>query len=231
MRSSPAVLTVESLDRQIRRVLLDRIIAGEIPPGANLNETRLAGELGASRTPLRQALARLEQDGFLVVEPNRGFFVAPLSADEAREIYPILAALETAALRTAPPGKDDIRQLEALNRRLAGSDAGGLEAIATVNLEWHALLVARCPNQRLLTMLATLRQQAFRYEVAFFSPGAARLTTSVKLHRWILAALKRSDVEEACRRLDAHWAADLDTIVPASLAAETPSEGGTRRRA
>ena len=212
---SNALLRVEPLDVQIRRVLLDRIMSREMLPGTNLNEAKVAAELGVSRTPLRQAFIRLEQDGFLVQEPNRGFFVAPLSSEEASEIYPILAVLESTALRSAPPTSQQLAELRTANRELAAVPDDDPSAAATLNFQWHEKLLERCTNGRLRQMLTTLRHQAFRYEVTFFSPGAARIATSLKLHRGILEALAKQDLELACERLEAHWVADLDAIVPA----------------
>jgi len=214
-------LAVEPLDFRIREILLRRIVSGELEPGSNLTETRLAEELGASRTPLRHALVRLEQEGFLVLEPNRGFFVSPLSSEEAHELYPILSALEQLALRQGPP---DAREVEALTRRneeYAAMPPGDLDATVAANFAWHEALLAGCANARLMTLIRTLRAQVYRYELSFFSPGEARLAKSVDLHRAILEALERGDLEQAGARLDAHWAADLDSLV-----SDPPSPAG-----
>ena len=212
------MLRIEPLDLQIRRLLLDQILAGTIAPGTNLNEPTIAADLGVSRTPLRQAFVRLQQDGFLQLRPRRGFFVAPLSASEAAEIYPILAALESTALRAGAPTAAQIGELRRLNHRLAALPPDTPDAAVAVNLEWHDKLLERCDNRRLMQLVRTFRQQAYRYEVAFFSPGAVRLEKSVQLHEGMIEALEGDDIEEACRRLEAHWLADLDEIVPLTSA-------------
>lgn len=207
-------LTVEPLDLRIRDILLRRIVSGELEPGSNLTETRLAEELGASRTPLRHALVRLEQEGFLVLEPNRGFFVSSLSAGEANELYPILSSLEQLALRLAPPEGEEVEELRRRNSDYATTPPDDLERTVAANFEWHEALLSGCTNERLMSLIRTIRDQVYRYELAFFSPGEARLAKSVKLHLAILEALDRGDVDEACARLDAHWAADLDSLAP-----------------
>ena len=206
---------IEPLDVQIRRILLKRILAGQMPPEANLNEAELARDLGASRTPLRLALVRLEQEGFLVAKPNRGFFVAALSADEAKELYPILSVLEGMALRQSPPTEADLPELEALNQALGEIDPKHLEEAVSANFRWHEALLRRCDNDRLMTMIENLRKQVYRYEFSFFSPGRNRLRKSIELHQSILDALARGDVDLACARLDEHWKADLDALAPA----------------
>lgn len=209
-----SLLTVGSLDRRTRRVLLERILSGEMPPDANVNEAELAGELGISRTPLRQALVRLEQEGFVYAEPNRGYFVAPLTLDEARELYPILGALECLGLRESRPGPEGIGELERLNRRLLEADPGDPAAAARLNLKWHEALLAGCVNGQLLRLLHNLRQQAYRYEVSFFAPGEDRLRKSGALHRSILEALRDGNVDLACTRLREHWMTDLNELAP-----------------
>ncbi len=207
-------LTIEPLDIRICRDLRGRVVAGELPPGMSINEARLADELGVSRTPLRQALARLEQDGFLVSRPNRGFFVATLSGDEARELYPILAALEGLAIRLAPPGEEELEMLRRLNTLLAEVDPDRPGSAVRRNFRWHEALVAGCENRRLTTMLETLRRQVYRYEISFFSPGVKRLEKSVSLHRSIMEALDAGNLAAATRRIEEHWRADLDSLAP-----------------
>lgn len=209
-------LSVQPLDLRIREILLRRIVSGELSPGTNLIETRLAEEFGASRTPLRHALVRLEQEGFLILEPNRGFFVSPLTSEEAHELYPILSTLEQLALRAGPPEKADVEELERLNEEFAATPADDIETAVAANFAWHERLLAGCSNGRLMALIRTIRGQAYRYELSFFSPGEPRLAKSVELHRGILETLARGDVEEACARLDAHWAADLDSLAPSS---------------
>src|SRR5438874_12015375 len=90
-----------SLREQVRDLLLDRIVAGEYPPGARLVETRIAQELGVSQAPVREALRDLEQLGCIVHEPFRGCSVRAFSADELIEAFPVRAALEALAARLA----------------------------------------------------------------------------------------------------------------------------------
>ncbi len=217
-------LTIEPLDIRICRDLRRRVVAGELPPGLSINEARLADELGVSRTPLRQALARLEQDGFLVSRPNRGFFVATLSREEARELYPILAALEGLAVRLAPPGPKELEALRRLNAGLAEVDPERPDAAVRANFRWHEALVAGYESRRLTTMLETLRRQVYRYEISFFSPGAERLEKSVGLHRSIMEALEDGDLPAATRRIEEHWQTDLDSLAP-NVSPETKEAG------
>src|SRR5437764_10457885 len=96
-----------SLREQVRDLLLDRIVAGEYPPGSRLVETRIAEELGVSQAPVREALRDLEQLSCVVHTPFRGCSVRELSAAELLEAYPVRGALEGLAARLAARRIDD----------------------------------------------------------------------------------------------------------------------------
>jgi DNA-binding GntR family transcriptional regulator len=186
-----------------------------LEPGSRLVESRLAKELGVSRTPLREALMHLEREGFLELQPNRGFLVAPLSREEAQELYPILALLESRALElTGPPEPSRAAQLAEVNERLLVSGPTRDEVFST-NVEWHAVLTSGCPNRTLLRMLARLRRKVYRYEWAHFASGGDSLRTAVEYHDAILSALRSGDMLAASGALHRHWSADLERLISA----------------
>jgi DNA-binding GntR family transcriptional regulator len=204
-----------SITEQLERLLLDRILDGSLPPGERLNESRLAEEFGASRTPLREALSRLHREGLVVSRPHRGFFVADLSAGEARELYECLALLESDALELAEvPDEERLDELELLNDRLELARTGSVAI--DLNTEWHRLLLTACPNRHLLELVEGVRTKVRRYEFAFFAPGPERIAMSARLHRRILDALAAGDLSTARRGLVTHWFTDLDELAPRS---------------
>lgn len=214
--SGPKTEVIERrpLREQVRRVVLRRILQGELSGGASMNEAQLAEDLGVSRTPVREALMQLEQEGFLLSDPGRGFFVAPLTVQEVRDVFPLVGVLEGTALRWAgPPPAEAVARLEAINAELAKVDKDPENALS-LNGQWHRLLIAHCDNQRLRDMIEQLRRQAYRYEYNYFLPGMARTGTSVGLHRAITDPLRRGDVEAACAAIDQHWLTDLDLMIP-----------------
>ena len=106
----------------------------------------LARDLGVSRTPLREAIARLEREDTLVVVPRVGAFVKPLTAEEFEQIYPIRALLDPEALRLAGlPSGQHIDRLERLNARIDA--AADPDAIIALDDEWHLLLIQGCANE------------------------------------------------------------------------------------
>jgi len=208
------VIERHPLREQVRRVVLRRILQGELAGGTNLKEAQLAEDLGVSRTPVREALMQLEQEAFLVSDPGRGFFVAPLTSQEVRDLFPLIGLLEGTALRWAgPPPAEAMAQLDTINAELGSVDKDPENALS-LNGHWHRLLVAHCDNQRLRDLIEQLRRQAYRYEYNYFMPGVARIGTAVELHRAITDPLHHDDVEAACRAIDEHWVTDLDLMLP-----------------
>ena len=96
-------ITRSTLRQEVRAAVLERLVSGQLAPGARVNETNLARELGVSATPVREALLSLEAQRFLRSTPGKGFAVAPLDAAEVHDIYSVLAVLDTQALRLAGP--------------------------------------------------------------------------------------------------------------------------------
>jgi DNA-binding GntR family transcriptional regulator len=203
------------LHAQARQAVLERILRGELSPESRVVESRLATDLGVSRTPLREALMHLEREGFLRLEPNRGFFVAPLSTEEARELYPILAMIEAEALRLGGiPGSGRMAHLEDVDNQLAECHDDP-EGAFHLNAEWHTVLTSGCPNRTLLKMLAGVRRKVYRYEWAHFARSGPRVEASPTLHQAILTALEDRGIDQAIRELHRHWLADLGTLLPA----------------
>lgn len=216
-----ATVDRRSITEQLETLVLQRILDGSLPAGERINESRLAQELGASRTPLREALSRLHREGLVISRPHHGFFVADLSAGEARELYECLALLESSALELAGvPKRSQLAELERINRRLEAVTDGA--AGIAVNTEWQQVLLAGCPNAHLLELVEGVRTKVHRYEFAFFAPGPERIATSIRLHRRILDALTVGDLSTAKRELVDHWFTDLDELAPRRPDRETP---------
>ncbi len=203
-------LTRLSLRDQAHDRLMKLILRNELEAGERINESRLAEELSISRSPLREALNQLEEEGFVVSQTGRGYFVRELDIDEARELYVILADLESLAVRLAGPAtRGRIAELRRLNERIPVDPEDSGRAIA-VNRAWHEELVSGCPNGRLLEILASLQRHVSRYEHAYFVAGETRLQASKRFHEEIIDALEAGDDVEIQRAIERHWLSDLD---------------------
>jgi DNA-binding GntR family transcriptional regulator len=198
MQTSPVVARTnisEEVANRIRQLVVD----GEIPAGSRINEVHLARDLGISRTPLREAIARLVREDTLVAVARVGTFAKPLTLEEFEQIYPIRALLDPEALRLAGlPSKQQIAQLQRLNAQIAA--AADPNMIIDLDDEWHLLLIADCPNKILLELIRDFMRRTRRYELALMRerPQVALATGT---HERIIEALRRADLEAAAKIL------------------------------
>jgi DNA-binding GntR family transcriptional regulator len=200
------------LREDIRQTVLERILSGELPPGSRITESRLATELGVSRTPLREALFNLESEGFVRSDLARGFSVAPLSVREVRESYPILQTLESLALRSigalAEAAAPELRKINKELGAVAGDSARG----QLLDHQWHDALLAACPNRRLLDLIARLKETVSRYE-RLYMRDATLVAASVAQHLRVIEALEARDLDRAVRELEENWRFALETLL------------------
>lgn len=186
----------------------DLILSGSLPEGSRIVESALCQKLGVSRTPLREALFRLEQEGLVRQDLARGFSVLPLSAREVREIYPIIWTLERLALELTE--SFDVGALKKLNQSLESERAP--EKQHEIDDRFHAELLAACKNKRLLKQIAVLKQAAQRYELAYMR-YCNKIGTSVEHHRQLVEALSDQDVARSGQLLEKHWRFSMQTLL------------------
>ena len=212
MQNQPAIIGKKPLREDVHALLRERIVKGELPPGNRLQDVLLAAELGVSRTPVREALLRLEREGLVESDPNRGFFVAPLSRQEVLDTYPIVWALECLALDScAPLTPPQIQALRQINAEMAAGTADPLHR-QELDLRWHQTLLEACPNQRLKEVLAALKHIVRRYECVYMS-DAALVRRSVRDHAEILEALVQKKSKLASRLLERSWRAGMESVL------------------
>ncbi len=197
--ASVVALPRPNLSGDAAAIVRNMIVDGELPAGARINEVHLSRRLGISRTPLREALAGLEQEGALDSLPRIGWFVRPLTLDEFRQIYPIRALLDPEALRLAGlPSAERLARLRALNRRIAQErDA---DAIIALDDEWHLLLIADCPNKVLTGLIGQFIRRTRRYELALMREGR-NVDRAIANHDAIMRALADGDLATGCTAL------------------------------
>ncbi len=209
---SPTRQTRKPLRDAVYDSILQALVSGEFQPGERLRDTHLAQRLGASRTPVREALLLLTSQGLLTSDPGRGFAVAPMTRTEVEEVFPLIRVLELHALRESKPCSAE--QHGELDRLAALMDAHLDDAKAAIELDtaWHELLISGCSNRRLHGTLDELRNLSRRYHVAYFQtldePGTSR-----REHEQIAEAFARDDRDEATRRLEAHWLRGRDILL------------------
>lgn len=217
-------ITRVPLREQVHHAIVRRILREELGPGSRISDSALATELGVSRTPVREALLRLEREGFLEADVGRGFFVKPLSTKEVGEVYPILWTLEVLAMRTAPPPtRARLAELARINAEITEVDDP--ERRIDLDIQWHRTLVEACANEQLLAMIATLKSVIRRYEYAYMQ-NAGLIPVSTRAHDEIARALEAGDVDAAVPLLESNWRFTMDMLLE-WLEAEHARHAGT----
>ena len=172
------------LAEQVSERVRELIFECRLLPGARLVERDLAELLGVSRTPIREALFQLRQEGLVTASQGRGLFVSGLDESEIVELYQTIAALERAALlHTKSLSAAMLADLAAARERLSASHLDPARAIAADG-DWHEALTRGCRNTKLLQLLGPLRALSRRYERAFFRE-TANLKHSIREHQAI----------------------------------------------
>jgi DNA-binding GntR family transcriptional regulator len=199
MRSEVLTIVRDNISDSVANELRNMIVDGRLPAGERINEVHLSQQLGVSRTPLREALARLAQEGALRQVPRIGYFVRPLTLEEFEQIYAIRPLLDPEALRLAGlPSSDRMERLRAINDTIhRESDA---DRIIDLDDDWHLELIADCPNKVLIDLIRQFIQRTRRYEIALMREHR-NVLVAIANHDTIMAALRRGDLEAACAAL------------------------------
>ena len=161
----------QTLREQVYATLLDAIVSGALPPDSRLRDGDLAAELHVSRTPVREALQRLEDEGLVQTVPGSQTRVTPLRESDAGEAVPVVAALHALAARHAVPllSGEDLAELREANASFAAAlEQGHTPGALAADDAFHAVFVARAANGELQRSLQRLLPRVRRLELARF---------------------------------------------------------------
>jgi DNA-binding GntR family transcriptional regulator len=205
----PRSLLREDAYRSIR----DAIVDGTLAPGERLNDGELARWLGVSRTPVREALARLEEAGLVQTKPGRYTMVSPLDARAARAAQTVTAAMHELAMREAMPhlSSGEIEAMREANARFAAAlQANDVDAAIAADDEFHGVAVTASANPALRTVVDQFTPVLRRLERLRFSSLKGR--ASVTLHDRIVTLCEAGDAEGAAAAARENWLS-LDEVV------------------
>jgi len=197
------------LGDQVYAIIWEQIVSHRLRPGDKVSDLRLSEELGVSRTPVREALHRLAQDGVVRTENRRGFFVTSFSNQDVNEVYDIRTALEVLAVRLALPHLTDgeldesRRAVEEAHAEIIHGVEGAEERWLTIDRAFHQLIAQRAGNRRLEGFLDGLQTQLGVFQVYGIHSSPLRLL-SIAHHQAILAALKARDSAAAEQAMERH---------------------------
>ncbi|MFZ7104739.1 MAG: GntR family transcriptional regulator [Peptococcaceae bacterium] len=175
--------------------LRDAIINQVLRPGERLMEIQLAEEMGVSRTPVREAIRKLELEGFVVMVPRKGAYVAGISMKDIHEVFEVRAALEALAASLAAERITE-EELEEMERRLVKeaeeTELNNLRSIVEIDTSFHDLVYKAARNSRLVYFVNHLQEQLQRFRSASLArPGRSR--TALEEHKKIVEALGERD--------------------------------------
>lgn len=196
--------------------LRELIVTGRLAPGSRIIETAVATRLGVSRTPVRAALQRLQQEGYVVVtSPGQQsrMSVAPLTQDDAIELFGMVSAVEGLAAHGAARRSPERRavvvtELRALNRDLLEAsiaNARDVNRVFTLDERFHRRVVEAGAGPRLLVLHDSFKPQSERYGRIYSSALIAEISTSVQEHEAVIIAIQNGDADAAEAAMRRNW--------------------------
>jgi DNA-binding GntR family transcriptional regulator len=199
------LLTQRALYQDVAERLRNQIFARELEPGSWIDEQKLATDFGISRTPLREALKVLAVEGLVTMKLRRGAYVTEMSADDVKQVYALLALLESDAAGDVARNADDsqlalLRHLhEQLERQVADR-----EAFFATNELFHLQILAIAGNRWRQQIVTDLRKvMKLNRHHSLFKQG--RIDESLAEHRLVLAAIESRDADQTTRLMRAHF--------------------------
>lgn len=212
-----------ALYQEVAERLRQRIFAHELPPGAWIDEQKLAEEYGISRTPLREALKVLASEGLVTLKPRRGCYVTEISAADIDDIFPLMAMLEGRCAFEAVRRirREDVEEIQAIHAALEEAAVKGeIEAFFEANQEFHRKIQELAGNRWLLSVIQDLRKVLKLSRLHSLSLEG-RLQQSLEEHREIVAAILAGQAEKAEKAMHDHLLSGREALarmqeIPAS---------------
>ena len=200
----------EDVAERLRQMIFDR----QLEPGGWIDELALCAQWGISRTPLREALKVLAAEGLITMKVRRGAYVTEMSREDVRQIYHLLALLESdaAASCAMAASAQQKAELQALHAQLE-SQVDDREAFFATNEAFHQALLNLADNRWAVQVVADLRKMMkLNRHHSLFAQG--RLQDSLAEHRLIMEAITRGDGPSARQRMQQHFESGLEAAAP-----------------
>ena len=196
------------------QTLRQAILRGELEPGERLMEIHLADRLGVSRTPIREAIRKLELEGLVVMIPRRGAIVASITEKDLKDVLEVRRTLEVMAAEIAC---DRLAEAGEEFRKLKDSD--DYTSLAAADVKFHDIIYAATDNQRLISILNNLREQMYRYRLEYLKDTHSHEKLDGE-HQAIFENIRNGDKEAVCTMVGQH----IDNQKEAILAAIRENE-------
>ena len=190
------------------------ILRGELKPGERLMEIQLANKLGVSRTPIREAIRKLELEGLVLMIPRKGAEVAQITEKKMQDVLEVRKALEELSVQLAceritPEQVEEMKMAAEDFRKVLKS--GDVTKIAEADVKFHDIIFAATNNQRLITLLNNLREQMYRFRVEYLKQKEC-YPQLLEEHDKLIALISGGNVEEACEIMGRHIDNQASTV-------------------
>lgn len=190
------------------------ILRGELKPGERLMEIQLANKLGVSRTPIREAIRKLELEGLVLMIPRKGAEVAQITEKNMQDVLEVRKALEELSVQLAceritPEQVEEMKMAAEDFRKVLKS--GDVTKIAEADVKFHDIIFAATNNQRLITLLNNLREQMYRFRVEYLKQKEC-YPQLLEEHDKLIALISGGNVEEACEIMGRHIDNQASTV-------------------
>ena len=198
--------------------LRQAILRGELKPGERLMEIQLANKLGVSRTPIREAIRKLELEGLVLMIPRKGAEVADITEKSLRDVLEVRKALEELAVQLTCDKitKEQIRELEQAAEQFKKTlKSNDITEIAEADVRFHDIIYLATDNQKLILLLNNLIEQMYRYRIEYLK-RADKYSQLLAEHEEIIRHIEKKQKKEAaeivCKHIDNQVAAVMDLI-------------------
>lgn len=195
--------------------LRDAILKGELEPGEHLMEVQLAGKLGVSRTPIREAIRQLQAEGLVVMTPRKGAVVAEITKEDLTDVLEVRKTLEKFAVELAciNISEEELKSLHQCHDIFKSAlEEKDLTDIANKDEGFHDVIYSATRNKRLIQILNNLREQIYRYRLEYIKDDE-KWFTLIDEHDKLIRAIEEKDVETAKEVIEAHINNQEQTIL------------------
>ena len=194
------------LREMVYEELKRQILTGAIVPGTRMMEVDLAEEMGVSRTPIREAIRKLEKEGLVTIEPRRGAYASMISTQDMVEILEVRQDLEGlaayfAASRMSPVQMEELK--EVADHYNAAVKEGSMQDMIRYDTQFHRLIVDSCNNKILVNMVEQLQELVLRFRYIYYD-NFKRADNMPAEHREIIEAIASGDEDRARAAADVH---------------------------
>ncbi len=227
MRKKLVIASTETIRKKVHKHLREQILSGEIGPNERLIETKIAKDIGTSRTPVREALHSLEQEGLIESIPRIGYKVRVINDHEAVEIWEIRSAIETLAARWACENArekltKELRKNIALSEKTISQDE--VQSFVELDAQFHEIIARLSGGKRLLELAQSLRRHALRYRIKSINlPGTA--LRAIEGHKGILRAIEANDHEALTEAVRKHLEQSKEDTLRYAFSGKENSKG------